>query len=256
MVYRRLKFEGMKKLALIVILISTLFACKRSPKKPVSDQNVTLSAEEKESGWEILFDGKTFDGWHTYMSDSISDEWQIENGAMVFTPHPDRNHGMNNIITDKKYTNFVLSIEWKISKEGNSGIFWGIFEDKKYPVPYQTGPEIQVLDDLNHPDGAKSTHQAGAIFGILGPTVNVANKFNEWNHFVIKIDHKNNVGYVILNGTKIIEFPVHGEEWDKMLANSKFKDWEGFGKYQTGHIGLQDHANKVWFRKIKIKELD
>jgi len=246
----------MKNTALFIILFSTLIACKQSAKKPVSDENVILSEEEKESGWVLLFDGKTFNGWHNYRTDTISDEWQIENGAMVFTPHPDRIHGINNIITDKKYTNFVLSLEWKISKEGNSGVFWGIYENEKFPVPYQTAPEIQVLDDENHPDGSKSVHQAGAIFGILGPGVDVANNYNEWNQFIIRIDHEENLGNVILNGTKIIEFPVNGEEWDAMVANSKFKDWEGFGKYPTGHIGLQDHANKVWFRNIKIKALD
>jgi hypothetical protein len=245
----------MNRSLLIIFLFFAFFGCKQSPKKSTKDGQLILSAEEKASGWELLFDGKSFDGWHTYGTDTISDEWQVVNGAMVFTPHPDRNHGMNNIITDKKYTNFILSIEWMISKEGNSGVFWGVYENDKFPVPYQTAPEIQVLDNVNHPDGAKSTHQAGAIFGILGPTVDVANNYNEWNHFIIKIEHKKNLGSVMLNGTKIIEFPVHGEEWDKLVFNSKFKDWEGFAKYQTGNIGLQDHANKVWFKNIKIKEL-
>ncbi len=245
-----------KKSTLIIFLISAFFACKKTPEKSTKEMLTIPTEIEKESGWESLFDGKSFDGWHNYRTDTISDEWQIENGAMVFTPNPDRIHGINNIITDKKYTSFILSLEWKISKEGNSGVFWGIFEDEKYAVPYQTGPEIQVLDNLNHPDAAKRTHQAGAIFGILGPAVDLSNKENEWNQFIIRIDQKNNLGNVIFNGTKIIEFPVHGEEWDRMVADSKFKDWEGFGKYQTGHIGLQDHANKVWFRNIKIKELD
>jgi len=246
----------MNKSLLIIFLISAFFGCKQATKKSAIDEQMILSAEEKASGWVRLFDGKSFDGWHNYGTDTISDEWQVKNGAMVFTPHPDRNHGMNNIITDKKYTNFILSIEWKISKEGNSGVFWGIYENKKFPVPYQTAPEIQVLDNVNHPDGSKITHQAGAIFGILGPTVDVTNKAEVWNHFIIRIDHKENIGSVVLNGTEIIEFPVHGEEWDKLVSNSKFKDWEGFGKYHSGNIGLQDHANKVSFRNIKIKELE
>jgi hypothetical protein len=246
----------MKRLLLSVYLVCAFVACKQGPEKSLIKENNILSKVEIESGWKSLFDGKTFNGWHNYLTDSISDEWQIKNGAMVFTPHPERNHGMNNIITDGKYTNFSLSIEWKISKEGNSGIFWGIFEDKEYPVPYQTAPEIQLLDNLNHPDGSKKTQQAGAIFGIIGPSTDHAKKEGEWNHFVITIDHKVNYGSVILNDVEIVNFPVHGEEWDKMVEKSKFKDWTGFGKYQTGHIGLQDHANEVWFRNIKIKELD
>jgi len=244
----------MKKTITLLLVLFLFLNCKQEVKK--SAENEKIVDVEVENEWVTLFDGKTFKGWHNYMTDSISDEWQIEDGAMVFTPHPDRNHGMNNIITDQKYTNFILSIEWKISKEGNSGIFWGIFENEKYPVPYQTAPEIQVLDNLNHPDGAKRTQQAGAVFGIVGPENDLMKKHGEWNHFIIKIDHNNNHGSVVLNGTEIIDFPVHGEEWDKMVANSKFKDWEGFGIYQTGHIGLQDHANKVSFRNIKIQELD
>jgi len=245
-----------KKVLFTVLIIFIFFACKQSHEKSVIVDNNILTEAEKEAGWVNLFDGRSFTGWHNYMTDSISDEWQIEDGAMVFTPHPDRNHGMNNIITDKQYTNFILSVEWKISKEGNSGIFWGVFENEKYPVPYQTAPEIQVLDNIDHPDGAKRTHQAGAVFGITGPEKDFAKKAGEWNLFIIKIDHKSNNGHVVLNGTEIINFPLHGESWDKMIANTKFKDWEGFGKYQTGHIGFQDHGNKVWFRNIKIQELD
>ena len=245
-----------KKVLFTVLIIFIFFACKQTPEKSVIVENNILTEAEKGAGWVNLFDGRSFTGWHNYMTDSISDEWQIEDGAMVFTPHPDRNHGMNNIITDKQYTNFILSVEWKISKEGNSGIFWGVFENEKYPVPYQTAPEIQVLDNIDHPDGAKRTHQAGAVFGITGPEKDFAKKAGEWNLFIIKIDHKSNNGHVVLNGTEIINFPLHGESWDKMIANTKFKDWEGFGKYQTGHIGLQDHGNKVWFRNIKIQELD
>jgi hypothetical protein len=246
----------MKRTITLLLMILLFLGCKQEVKKSTVKDETVHDEVENESEWVNLFDGKTFKGWHNYMTDSISDEWQIENGTMIFTPHPDRNHGMNNIITDKKYTNFILSIEWKISEEGNSGIFWGIFENEKFPVPYQTAPEIQVLDNLNHPDGAKKTHRAGAIFGIAGPENDLVKKLGEWNHFIIEIDHKNNNGSVVLNGTEIVKFPVHGKEWDKLVANSKFKDWEGFGRYQTGHIGLQDHGNKVWFRNIKIQELD
>ena len=76
-----------------------------------------------------------------------------------------------------------------------------------------------------------------------------------WNHFLIRIDHKSNQGTVQLNGKEIISYPVNGEEWEKLVDNSKFKGWEGFGIRRSGSIGLQDHAHGVWFRNIKIREL-
>jgi len=84
----------------------------------------------------------------------------------------------------------------------------------------------------------------------------VAYKAGEWNQFLIKIDHNENIGLVVLNDKEVANFPVNGEAWNALVADSKFKDWEGFGITQEGHIGLQDHAHGVWFRNIKIKELD
>jgi hypothetical protein len=98
-------------------------------------------------------------------------------------------------------------------------------------------------------------YQAGALYDLVQPEHDVCNPAGEWNLCVLKVNHKTNQGSVTLNGTEIVSFPVHGEAWDAMVAKSKFKGWEGFGKHHTGHIGLQDHGDKVWFRNIKIKEL-
>ncbi len=245
------------KIKLITLLVMLIFiGCKKTTKKQQIEEGSILTEDEIKDGWVSLFDGKSFNGWHNYLTDTISDEWQIADGVMVYTPHPDRSHGMKNMITDKEYTSFILSLEWNISEAGNSGLFWGIFENEKYPVPYQTAPEIQILDNFNHTDGSNPLKQSGAIFGILGSEKKLMKKSGEWNHYTIEINHKTNKGIIILNGEKVSEFPVHGEEWDKLIANSHFKDWEGFGTYKTGHIGLQDHACKVSFRNIKIKELD
>lgn len=204
--------------------------------------------------WVSLSDGKTFSGWHTYGSEGVSDHWKIIDGAMVFTPNPDR--GSSNLVTDKEYTNFRLSLDWKISEGGNSGIFWGVFEDEKYGQPYQTGPEIQVLDDLRHSDGEEPDHRAGSLYDMIAPVQETANKVGEWNTCVIEIDHLNNSGKVWLNEVEIVSFPVHGEKWDAMVDNSKFKGWEGFAKYRTGRIGLQDHGNVVSYKNVKIIELE
>lgn len=236
---------------LTVIVAGCLFSCSTPAEKKEETANESVAEE-----WTVLFDGTSFDQWHGYNNGmTMHDEWSIEDGAMKFTPGE---QGGKNIVTNSSYTNFVLSLEWKISEGGNSGIFWGVFEDSTFSEAYQTGPEIQVLDNERHPDAkiAGKLHQAGALYDMIEPAEDVVNPAEEWNLCVLTVDHKNNIAMVEMNETKIIEFTPHGEEWDKMVANSKFNGWTGFGEYQTGKIGLQDHHDVVYYRNIKIKELD
>jgi len=172
----------------------------------------------------------------------------------VYRPHPDSAHGMNNLITKKRYGSFELALEWKIEKDGNSGVFYGILEDEKYVVPYMTAPEVQLRDYSSNPEFNDNKQMSGAIFGIIGPESDVAKPAGEWNELFISIDRDKNLGKVVLNGIELFSYPVQGEAWRQMVNDSKFKDWEGFGIDQTGHIGLQDHAHEVWFRNIRIKE--
>ncbi|NNC34925.1 MAG: DUF1080 domain-containing protein [Croceitalea sp.] len=242
-----------------IVLLALLFGCKEQPKKEEVKEDMVMKTtiDDQKNEWTILFDGTSMDGWHEYLGEGVSEAWKLEDGAMVFYPPKERPEGKSyNIVTDVAYTNFMLSLEWKISEAGNSGIFWGVFEDHKFGQPYQTGPEIQVLDDLAHPDAKNgTTHQAGSLYDMVAPSQKVVKPVGEWNECIITVDHKTNNGSVVLNGVEIVTFAVHGEAWDAMVAKSKFADWEGFGKYQTGRIGLQDHGDIVAFRNIKIKEL-
>jgi len=237
----------MKKIVGLIIVLSACIACRE-----MKNENIQ---EKPGQDWITLFDGSSFDHWRGYLNEEMYPEWVIEDGAMVFTPGK---RGGKNIITKEKYTNFILSIEWKISEAGNSGIFWGVYEDVAFKEAHDTGPEIQVVDNEKHPDGKYpgGFHSAGSLYDMVAPVRDVTMPVGEWNLFVIEINHYTNSGKVNLNGTELYTFPVHGAEWDRMVANSKFKDWKGFGKRQTGHIGLQDHGDKVWYRNIKIKELD
>ena len=209
----------------------------------------------EEEGWVYLFDGTNLDAWRTYMKESVEGDWQISDGALVYMPNPDSTHGMNNIITKKKYGSFELALEWKIEKDGNSGVFYGILEDEKYVVPYMTAPEVQLRDYSSNPEFNDNKQMSGAIFGIIGPEKDVARPAGQWNELLLRVDRDENLGKVVLNGVELFTYPVQGEEWEKMVNDSKFKDWEGFGIQKTGHIGLQDHAHEVWFRNIKIREL-
>lgn len=246
----------MKKISLFsVIFMLILFtACENSIKK--AKEEIENTEIPKEKVWVSLFDGVSLKGWHNYGGTPISDEWQVIDSALVFTPNPDKNHGLNNLMTDSTYTSFILSLDWKISEGGNSGIFWGVFEDKKYALPYLTGAEIQILDNEGHSDGKNKTHLTGSLYDMITPSKSMARPVGEWNTMILEINHNTNLGQVVLNGTQIVSFPVSGSEWDNMVRNSKFKDWEGFGSHKTGRIGLQDHGNAVSFKNIKIKDLD
>ncbi|MEH6406182.1 MAG: DUF1080 domain-containing protein [Leeuwenhoekiella sp.] len=249
-----------KRVIILAALTAMTYGCKEKEKTEKEAGDMTsmtaTSPENQDSEWKTLFDGETLEGWHAYNGDTLSDQWKVEDGAVVLTPAENRD-GSQNLISDDEYTDFILSIDSKISEGGNSGILWAVQEMDKYNEPYYTGPEIQVLDNERHPDAKVNgkLHQAGALYDMVAPGQDVANPAGEWNTTVLKIDHKNNEGSVTLNGTEIVKFPVEGAEWDAMVAKSKFADWVDFGKAKTGHIALQDHGNQVSFKNIKIKEL-
>ena len=242
----------------LFVCLCFMVACNPAEKKQKETktiQQVVTSEELKSSNdWTILFDGSSLDNWRGYLSEDIYPEWTIQDDAMVFTPS---NVGGKNIITKEKYTNFILSLEWKISEAGNSGIFWGVHEDEKFSEAYMTGPEIQVLDNEKHPDSfvGNGIHKAGSLYDLIGYPAEDIYPAGEWNQCVLEVNQTANIARVTMNEKTTISFPLHGVEWEKMVTNSKFKDWEGFGKYRTGHVGLQYHSDQVSFRNIKIKKL-
>jgi hypothetical protein len=207
--------------------------------------------------WIELFNGENLDGWHLYGGANSHDGWYVKNGILTFDYKLRKGVKNANLISDIKYTNFELSIDWNIAKQGNSGIFWGVIESDQFEHPYQTGPEIQILDDnwKEYVDGRGNMHRAGSLYGLMAPTTIVSKAAGDWNHYLIHIDHNKNIGYVAFNGKEVLRFPVHGPEWEAMIAKSGFADWPSFGKTKSGHISLQDYGGKVSFKNIKIKML-
>lgn len=247
----------MKVVLWMATALLTLSNCETAPKK--QDKMTTDKIAETPAEWIPLFDGKTMSGWHQYNGQAVGEEWSVVDGVMTFDPKADRKwgDGGKNIVTDQDFTSFELSIEWNVSEGGNSGIFWGVQESETYGEPYVTGPEIQILDNERHPDAQANPkfHQAGALYDLVQPTADVCNPAGEWNHVLLSVNHNTNKGSVVFNGTEIVTFPLSGPQWDSLVNNSKFKDWEGFGAFKTGKIGLQDHDDKVSFRNIKIREI-
>jgi hypothetical protein len=242
----------MKKIFIALVTIGIL-----SSSSPVKEKETESNTDK----WESIFDGETLNGWHRFNRKGIAPIWTAKDGVLTFDPalRPKGDY-IHDIVSDKIYKSFQLSIEWNIAEGGNSGIFWAVQEGESHNKPYSTGPEIQVLDNERHPDAKANPnyHQAGALYDMVQPTKDVCKPAGEWNHIILTIDHNKNEGSVKLNGTKIIEFPLSGTEWDSMVSNSKFNDdcnFKRFGKMKAGKIGLQDHGDKVSFRNIKIRKL-
>ncbi len=251
----------MKNLILFIFLTAPILGCKdkaeKSQQEMQSERMAEAEAEKPPQEWTVLFNGNSFDDWKEFQSDSVSDYWKIEDNAMVFHPPQNRPDGeIHDLVTRKEFTDFILSLEWKISEGGNSGVMWGVNEDSKYQKPYHTGPEIQVIDNERHPDAkVGASHQAGALYDLKGPSKDVAKPAGQWNTMVITVNHNEKRGSVELNGEEVVTFPVGNEMWNTMVSKSKFADWDGFGKFIQGKIALQDHGNMVSYRNIKIKEL-
>ncbi|MGB6153172.1 MAG: DUF1080 domain-containing protein [Pricia sp.] len=251
----------MKNLMLTFFIAATIFGCKEKSEKSQEEMTAErieeAEAEKPPQEWTVLFDGTSFEGWKEFQGEGVSDNWKIEEGAMVFYPPENRPEGeLYDLVTEKEFTNFKLSLDWKISEGGNSGVMWGVQEEGDFQKPYHTGPEIQVLDNEKHPDAkAGNTHQAGALYDMVAPTKDVTKPVGEWNTMIITVDNDEKRGSVELNGENIVNFPVGNEIWSTMVSKSKFADWDGFGKFIQGKIALQDHGDKVSYRNIKIKEL-
>jgi Domain of Unknown Function (DUF1080) len=195
-----------------------------------------------------LFDGKTTNGWHSYLK-SGPGAWSVVDGVLTLNP---KGEGQGDLITDKEYENFELSLTWKIAEAGNSGVIFGVHEDPQFSQTYLTGIEMQVLDDVKDEDNKLATHLAGALYDLKAPS-KPAKPAGEWNH--IKIRKLNGHLTFWMNGAKTIDVQIGSPEWTEMLGKSKFKNWKSFAAYPKGHIALQDHGYQVSFKDIKIKEL-
>jgi hypothetical protein len=217
----------------------------------------TLTSREKKDGWVLLFNGKDFTGWRQCNGKQMPANWKIDDNSMMVFTAPDKKPGSGSngdIVFDKIYKNFELSIDWKASKMANSGIFYNVREVPGQPI-YYAAPEVQVLDNVDATDNKIPSHLAGSLYDMLPADPKTAIPAGEWNTIVIRL--KDGKVTHIQNGTKVVEYTLWTPEWDKMVQNSKFKTFKGFteGISKEGYIGLQDHGYQVWFRNIKIREL-
>ena len=258
----------MKKGLFILIILAVAVACnnpgqKKEQQEPEAmeqetRQPNTLTQAEVEEGWKLLFDGNSTEHWRGYNKEEFPGGWEVVDGTLhVIGSGRGEAGGGGDIITKNKYGNFELSLEWKVSKGGNSGIFYLAQEIPGEPI-WKNSPEMQILDNINHPDaklGIQGNRQAGALYDLIPAEPQTAKPAGEWNHVKILV-YKGTVVHW-MNGEQVLEYHLWTDDWKEMVANSKFRDYEEFvNTAEEGHIGLQDHGDDVWFRNIKILEMD
>jgi len=203
--------------------------------------------------WVSLFDGKSLAGWHGFNKTGTVINWDIEDGALVCLGAAKDAHG-GDIVSDAAYDNFELKWNWKIDKEGNSGVMYHVVEGEKYHAPYETGPEYQMIDDVDFPEKLQEWQKTGADYAMnLTNDKKKLKPVGEWNSSKI-IFNKGHVEHW-LNGEKIVEFTAWDAKWQKQKAEGKWKDYPDYGNAKIGLIALQDHGNKAYFKNIMIKAL-
>lgn len=233
---------------LLILCIGCLFnSCKSDKSAPN-----TLTEQEQKEGWQLLFDGTTLNNWHTYNNEkNAPTAWVVKNGTIYCNPNDESQKF--DLVSDKVYKNYEFKFEWKLEKEGNSGVFINVQERPDINATYHSGPEYQLLAD-SHPDFDKPLKRAGCLYMFL-PQQNFVNTKakDDWNQS--SIVQKDGKVTFYLNGTVTAEMDFNSQKWQNMVKHSTFKDFPEFGKHTSGKLALQDWSRGASFRNLKIKQL-
>lgn len=228
----------------------------KAPQVNVIDN--TLSPEEVADGWALLFNGKDTTGWRGAKLDGFPEKgWLIEDGILKVMP-ADGGESTNggDIVTTRTYKDFILSVDFKITEGANSGIKYFVDPSLNKGEGSAIGCEFQILDDLRHPDaklGVKGNRKLGSLYDLIPAPEQKPFDIKRFNTATVIV--KGNHVEHWLNGVKLVEYNRGDQEWDALVAYSKYRDWPNFGNHKEGNILLQDHGDEVWFKNVKIKEL-
>ncbi len=244
------------KMMLVLVLAASFVSCG-SGKEKKNAENKSTEAEV----WTFLFDGSTTQGWRSYNKATFPEQgWEIVDGTLhcIGSGRGEAGGGGGDILYDKKFSNFHLKLEWKISEGGNSGIFYLAQESPELDYIWKSAPEMQVLDNDRHPDaeaGKDGNRKAGSLYDLIPAVPQNAKPAGEWNSAEIKV-YKGSVWH-IQNGETVLEYHLWTPEWNTLVAGSKFPglnpNWANVAG--EGYIGVQDHGDDVWYRNIQIREL-
>ena len=203
----------------------------------------TLTEEEAKAGWKLLFNGKGLDGWRIYNGKGIG-SWAAKDGTLTL-----EKPGSGDLMTEAKYGDFELSLEWKFEEGNNSGIIYRVVETKG--PSYETGPEMQVTPQK--PGDKLGKNSGGSLYDMYAPSANPFKGGDGWTQYRIVAKGKHIEHWV--NGEKVVDCDIGSDDWNSRYAASKWKDKKDFAAASSGHIALQDHGGKIAYRNVKIREL-
>jgi hypothetical protein len=252
-------FWGLTSIALAAVACASAGA-------PAAQSPNQLTAAERAAGWRLLFDGTSLAGWRGLGYDSVpTAHWRVVDGAIAKIPTAKVQRQADgqpaaggDLMTIDAFRDFELAFEWRVTPGANSGVKYNVSEELSLAHASNhaaLGFEYQVLDDVLHPDNKIATHLAGALYDIIAPSAaKWMRPVGEWNSARIVL-HGNH-GEHWLNGVKVVEFDLGTPRLDSLLERSKYKPIPRFADRRRGHIILQDHGDEVYFRSIKIRELN
>lgn len=238
-------------MGLLALVATTAPAVAGAPTPRTAAPNV-LTGAERAAGWRLLFNGRDLSGWRSYGGGAPAPAWQVRDGTLLLTADSG-NMSDADLVTADRYATFELTLDWKVQRGGNSGVLYLARNVPQTRHLYETGLEMQILDNDGHSDGKIPSHRAGALYDITVPPLAAAKPAGQWNHARLRVE-KGRIRQW-LNGTPTADVPFGNDAWRARVAASKFKDMPLFGTFSSGVIGLQDHGEPVAFRNIKLRPL-
>jgi hypothetical protein len=252
---RLLRFPPISNAALLaagalgIAYAASGLGAQAKPAAPSASANApanSLTAAERAAGWRLLFDGATTTGWRGYKSQAMPNGWRAENGTLT------KDGSVGDILTADQFANFELTLDWKIAKGGNAGVFYRGTEE--YGHIYWSAPEYQLLDDANAPDGKSPLTSAAAAYALYPPPAGIVKPAGEWNSTRIIVNGAHVEHW--LNGQKVVQYELWSPDWEAKVKASKFKDWPNYGRAKSGYIAIQgDHNGVLALRNIKLRTL-
>jgi len=204
------------------------------------------AAPPAKSSWRSLFDGSSVAGWQTMNRPADAPlKWQVEGDVLAWRK------GAGHLISREVFGDFELELEWKISAAGNSGVMFRAAPDTD--KPWQSGPEIQLLDNAGHGNGKNPLTTSGAVYALYPPEKAAERPVGEWNRLRLRVVGSRLQAW--MNGERIHDLDMAGADWKARVADSKFAPFPEFARSPAGRLILQDHGNPVWFRHIRIRPI-